>query len=160
MKKKTEKYLNNIIYYTCVLGFIVVSIYLVFTLIPLDKKRENYTVMLSVKKSPINGVGLFTNKHIKNGTVILHNIFRNSDPDVLRRLYGGKYTQENYFKPYLAYVNHCSSSSNCEIVKEGDIYNLVSIKDIPKDGELLGNYDITNSKFNWIAPSKSNFTKC
>ena len=59
------------------------------------------------------------------------------------------------------YINHCSREYNVDIITNDNIYfKLIAIKDIPKDKEIVANYDLIHRKFPFIAKSKKHYNKC
>ena len=50
---------------------------------------------------------------------------------------------------------------NTDIMTNDNIYfKLIATKDIPKDKEIIANYDLIHSKFPFIAKSKKDYIKC
>ena len=132
---------------------IIVIVVLVGTLVFLSQMslRESYDVesgvKLRVKPSPIQGTGVFADETVKQGAVIIGDVFRvGSNGVTISKL--GKL------------VNHCSESYNALVRKDGSVYNLVSTQKIDKGNEITANYDIVNSKYPFIAGSNSDYKKC
>ena len=114
-----------------------------------------------IKKSKINGNGLFAPKDYKKGDIILSNLFPNKDDNT--SLFNP--IEKKIFYYYISeegkHVNHCSVNYNTDIVsKDHKIYKLVAVKDIKKDEELTNNYDLINKKFPFIGRSKEGYQTC
>ena len=113
--------------------------------------RESYDVesgvKLRVKPSPIQGTGVFADETVKQGAVIIGDVFRVGANGVTISKLG-------------KLVNHCSESYNALVRKDGNVYNLVSTQKIDKGNEITANYDIVNSKYPFIAGSNPDYKKC
>ncbi len=92
---------------------------------------------LTIKKSPVDGLGLFSTEFIKAGTKLGVSHIRDSgfENGFIRTPLGG-------------FVNH-SEEPNCEFIlnrgefpvaKEGETMELVTIRDIAKGQELVTKY--------------------
>jgi len=120
----------------------------------------NYNKSYYIQKSDINGFGLFSNKDYKKNDVIIDDLFPyNSKRDVI------KYLSKNDFDNYIInegkYINHCSQNYNTDIITDDDIYfKLIAKKHIPKDKEIIANYDLIHRNFPFIAKSKEHYKKC
>ena len=114
-----------------------------------------------IKKSKINGNGLFSPKDYKKGDIIISNLFPKKDDNV--SIFNPIETK--IFNYYIInegkYINHCSVNYNTDIVsKDHKRYQLIAIKDIKKDEELTNNYDLINKKFPFIGRSNEGYQTC
>ena len=89
----------------------------------------------NINKSLIHGVGVFAKKNIEINEVIHCAIHMLKHPNKEGHLF--KITDD-----FGRYINHSSLSANSELIKlsDGD-YHLIAIKYIPKDSEILVDYD-------------------
>lgn len=132
---------------------ILVIVVLVGTIVFLSQMsfRESYDVesgvKLRVKPSPIQGTGVFADETVKQGAVIIGDVFRVGANGVTISKLG-------------KLVNHCSESYNALVRKDGSVYNLVSTQKIDKGNEITANYDIVNSKYPFISGSNPDYKKC
>ena len=120
----------------------------------------NYNKLHYIQKSDINGFGLFSNKDYKKNDVIIDDLF----PYNIKRN-TIKYLSKSDFNNYIInegkYINHCSQKYNTDVITNDNIYfKLIAIKDIPKDKEILANYDLIHLKYPFIAHSKEYYKKC
>ena len=120
----------------------------------------DYNKLFYISKSDVDGLGLFTNKDYKKNDIIVDDLF----PYINRRNIIKKLTKKE-FDDYIIYegkyINHCSREYNVDIITNDNIYfKLIAIKDIPKDKEIVANYDLINHKFPFIAKSKKHYNKC
>lgn len=162
MKKRAKKNINNVLYYICVIAFVCVAVYLIFTLIPLEDKNEKYVAKkhdLTIGNSAIQGNGLFTKKYIANGEIIIADIFRGNCPYNLIKN-GNNTIKNDYFKPYLSHINHCTTKDNSTISYKNGKYNLIAIKDIVPGDEITSNYDKVNNQHKFIDTAKSGYVNC
>ena len=59
------------------------------------------------------------------------------------------------------YINHCTTKYNTDLITNDNIYfKLIAIEDIPKNKEIVANYDTINNKFPFIDNSKEYYKKC
>ena len=99
------------------------------------------TAAWEIKPSPIHGQGVFATRDFKNGETI---------GLLLKHIPSNIYIQ---FKRTLLgrYVNH-QPEANAELVKNGDDYYLVCIKEVPVNTELVTDYakyyDLMNDEQN------------
>ena len=82
---------------------------------------------ITIKKSPISGLGLFTTEPIKANTNIGVILIEHND-EIIRTPIGG-------------FGNH-SDTPNCEKRKYIDRWNLVTKRDIQRDEELTWTYTL------------------
>lgn len=111
--------------------------------------------------SKIHNTGLFAPQNYKKGDVIIENVFPGKDDDVV--LFNP--ISAELFKKYISYegtlINHCSVNYNSDIKSKGNkIYTVHAIKDIPKDTEIIVNYDVLHKKYPFIAGSKEGYKIC
>jgi SET domain-containing protein len=92
----------------------------------------------TIKKSSIHGVGVFAKKNIEINEVIHCAIHMLKQPNKEGHLF--KITDD-----FGKYINHSTLNANTELMKlsDGD-YHLTAIKYIPKDTEILVDYDGKN----------------
>jgi len=87
---------------------------------------------VTIKSSPIHGLGLFAVKDIPKNTdlgmmhLVLENMYNIKKREIIRTPVGG-------------HVNH-SEDPNCEAYKDLELVKLKSIKDIKQSEELTTNY--------------------
>lgn len=97
----------------------------------LDKK-------FTIKKSSIHGVGVFAKKNIEVNEIIHCVIHMLKQPNKEGHLF--KITDD-----FGKYINHSSLNANSELIKLSDgNYHLTATKYIPKDTEILVDYDGKN----------------
>ena len=108
----------------------------------------------SIKKSTINGRGLFTNVDIKKNETIISDIFPNGNKKDLLNDFNHDIIHEGKF------INHCSINYNCDMELINGKYKIFATKDIKSGSEILANYDKISKKFSFIAPSKPHYKKC
>jgi hypothetical protein len=130
-------------------------IYLFFLLLILILIIANYFDNKTfIKKSTINGMGLFTNVDLKKNETIISDVFP----------YGNKKDLLNDFTHDIIHegklINHCSINYNCDMELINDKYRLFTTKDIKSGSEIITNYDILQKKFSFVAPSKPHYKKC
>ena len=114
-----------------------------------------------IKKSKINGDGLYSNIYFKKNEIILDNLFPNKDSDELLYDIINKDKFNKYISEEGTKINHCSKKFNSKVyTNDYKIYKLVATKDIKKNTEITCNYDITNKKYPFIDNSKSWYKKC
>ena len=114
-----------------------------------------------IKRSNINGNGLFASKNYKIGDIILDNIFPNKPNEQI--LFNP--ISLNDFNQYISkeglHVNHCSNKFNSVMHTEDyKKYILVATSDISRGQEITANYDMIHKKFPFIDGSKHNFVTC
>ena len=84
-----------------------------------------------IKKSKINGIGIFANKNIKKNELIdiAFTIFINENnlKDSIISYFGSK-------------INHCTINDNSYLKKSGNDYYLYAKKNIKKGEEITSNY--------------------
>ena len=120
----------------------------------------NFNKSYYIKKSDINGLGLFSNKDYRKNDIIIDDLFPyNNERNIIKKL------SKKYFDDYIIYegkyINHCSRGYNTDIMTNDNIYfKLIATKDISKDKEIIANYDLIHSKFPFIAKSKKDYIKC
>ena len=120
----------------------------------------NYNKSYYIKKSDVNGLGLFSNKDYKKNDIIIYDLFPyNNERNIIKKL--SKKDFDDYIIYEGKYINHCSRGYNTDIITDDNIYfKLIAIKDIPKDKEIVANYDLINRKFPFIGKSQKHFKKC
>ena len=97
----------------------------------------------------------------EKGDIIIENVFPGKDDDEV--LFNP--ISRDLFKKYISYegtlINHCSVNYNSDIKSNGNkIYTVIAIKDIPKDTEIVVNYDVLHKKYPFIAGSKEGYKLC
>ena len=113
-----------------------------------------------IDKSNINGLGLYSNRNYKKNDVIIEDLFAyNTKRNVI------KYLSTKEFNDYILnegkYINHCTTKYNTDLITNDNIYfKLIAIEDIPKNKEIVANYDKINNKFPFIDNSKEYYKKC
>lgn len=97
---------------------------------------ENYTYKplpegLTIKKSLIEGLGLFTEKRLPSGLYLGYTHLRDKrfENNLIRTPLGG-------------FINH-SDTPNCEIIQRGDSYHLQTKEKLEKGTELTVDYNLT-----------------
>lgn len=114
-----------------------------------------------VKKSKINGTGLFAAKNFEVGDVILENVFPNKPSD----MYLFNPIKKINFDKYISYegtqVNHCSYYYNSDLHSEDfKLFQLIATQKIKKGTEITANYDKINQKMPFIAKSQKHYKSC
>tara|TARA_Y100001980_G_C14461532_1_gene243343 strand:- start:158 stop:589 length:432 start_codon:yes stop_codon:yes gene_type:complete len=114
-----------------------------------------------IKRSDINGKGLFAAKNYKVGDIILDNIFPKKPKEQI--LFNP--ISFNDFNHYISkeglHVNHCSNNFNSDIHTEDyKDYKLIATKDILRGKEITANYDSIHKKLPFIAGSKPDYVTC
>ena len=98
-----------------------------------------------IKKSTINGLGVFADKNIKKDEYI----------DFAFILYNNnKSGKVSYFG---SKINHCSKNDNSYLKKSGNYYYLYAKKNIRKGDEITSNYNNTPKI---IQKPNKNYKKC
>ena len=146
---KTISFFNSMIC-LILLGCLVALLYRYY-----DENREVRLAdvpesdMYYIKKSPINGVGLFAKRELKRGDVLglgVENVFK---------------AERGGVRPIIASwarkINHCDHAYNIELKNEGANYYFVVKKAIRKGEEIIMNYWLTPKT---IAKPKKNYVKC
>ena len=120
----------------------------------------NFNKSYYIKKSDINGLGLFSNKDYRKNDIIIDDLFPyNNERNIIKKL--TKKDFDDYIIYEGKYINHCSRGYNTDIITNDNIYfKLIATKDISKDKEIIANYDLIHSKFPFIAKSKKDYIKC
>ena len=85
---------------------------------------------VTVKESPIEGLGLFSTQIIDKG--------RNLG---MSHVYDSEQPNERIRTPLGGFINH-SDDPNCEVIKIGKYYYLITIKDIMPDEEITLSYSL------------------
>jgi hypothetical protein len=98
----------------------------------LDKKST--VKKFTVKNSTIHGVGVFANKNIERNEIIDCAIKLVNKPDKKGKTY--EVTHD-----FGGLINHSSLKDNTDLIKLKDGYYLTATKYIPKNTEMLINYD-------------------
>jgi hypothetical protein len=135
---------------------LLVLFIIVIVLFIISKKYtpENYKhESLIISKSEVNGMGVFTTHDINNGDVIIRNMFNGHNPYSLGE---GIFKMERFMSMF----NHCSTSDNATMVKDGNEYHLIATKLIHAGTEITANYDKVGSIFDFVKPSEPEFRKC
>jgi hypothetical protein len=101
-------------------------------------KKEKYyvTEKTYVDNSEIEGVGTFLKKDCNKNETLLHDLFSN----------------DSY-----KYVNHSYKPNTTLVQREKNIYDLISLRKISADEELVSNYDIDSKKFPFIMGAGENY---
>ena len=133
--------------------FILFLLFLIFVFI-------NFNKSYYIKKSDINGLGLFSNKDYKKNDIIMDDLFPyNNKRNIIKEI--SKKDFDDFIIYEGKYINHCSRGYNTDIITNDNIYfKLIATKDISKDKEITANYDLINRKFPFIAKSQKHFKKC
>jgi hypothetical protein len=137
---------------------ILLSLLLILLFLYLCYHYKNNTY---IKSSTIHGDGLFANKNFKKNDIIINNIFpyKESNKKLYNIISSDKFN--NYIIKEGKYINHCSNNYNTIIYTDDYIiYQLIAIKDINENEEILCNYNITNKNYPFIAKSKNYFKSC
>jgi hypothetical protein len=111
------------------------------------QKTNPITIFWEIKKSSIHGNGLFTKIDIPKNTLLFVGIdetitSNNGMPIVLQP------------GPL---INHCVNRENIRLQKQGHVYRFITLRDIPKNSELIMNYYYTP---NYIQKPKANYKSC
>jgi hypothetical protein len=97
----------------------------------------------SVSPSPVDGVGLFSNCLIPRSKVLFPAFGLRSDSQefIYRRLAGQPiaYPPDIFMNKMTWVVNH-KKDSNCSVVKENNVWFIVSNREIPANTEIFINY--------------------
>jgi hypothetical protein len=114
-----------------------------------------------VKKSKINGTGLFAAKNFEVGDIILENVFPNKPKN--KSLFNP--IKKNMFDKYISYegtqVNHCTYYHNSDLHSEDfKLFQLIATQKIKKGSEITANYDKINQKMPFIAKSQKHYQSC
>tara|TARA_B100001248_G_scaffold199970_1_gene154248 strand:- start:813 stop:1232 length:420 start_codon:yes stop_codon:yes gene_type:complete len=120
----------------------------------------NFSKSYYIKKSDVDGLGLFSNKDYKKNDIIINDLFPyNNKRNIIKKISGKDFN--DFIIHEGKYVNHCSRRYNTDIITDDNIYfKLIATKDISKDKEITANYDLINRKFPFIAKSQKHFKKC
>lgn len=86
---------------------------------------------LTIKKSDIEGLGLYTEKSIPAKTELGYTHIRDKrfDRSLIRTPLGG-------------FINH-SDTPNCELIQKGDSHHLCTLDKISKNTEITVNYNLS-----------------
>lgn len=87
---------------------------------------------VTIKESPIEGLGLFSTQIIDKG--------RNLG---MSHVYDSEQANERIRTPLGGFINH-SDDPNCETIKIGKYFYLITIKDIMPDEEITLKYTLYN----------------
>ncbi len=87
---------------------------------------------VTIKESPIEGLGLFSTQIIDNG--------RNLG---MSHVYDSEQPNSRIRTPLGGFINH-SDDPNCETIKIGKYFYLITIKDIMPDEEITLKYTLYN----------------
>jgi hypothetical protein len=137
---------------------ILLSLLLILLFLYLCYHYKNNTY---IKPSTIHGDGLFANKYFKKNDIIINNIFpyKIKNKKLYNIISSDKFN--NYIIKEGKYINHCSNNYNTIIYTDDHIiYQLIAIKDINENEEILCNYNITNKNYPFIAKADNNFKSC
>jgi hypothetical protein len=137
---------------------ILLFLFIIYMFISLFKK-ENYThENLYISDSKIHGKGLFSDKNIKEGEIIIGNFFTDKNNFTNIFIKDKKdFNDDFYIEKHGLYINHSSNPNSTIIKTKNNNFYLISIKDIKKDEEIFVDYDITHEKFNFIEGSKKHY---
>jgi len=129
-------------------------------------KKENKNVSYKIKKG-ISGLGLFANRDIKKGEVVIEYIgkmLNNKDQDLLNGKYlfeiNNRWTIDGKDRSNIArYINHACKNGNCEPeIKKHQVF--IEAKKNIKEGEELC-YDYGKEYFNeFIKPFGCRCVSC
>lgn len=127
---------NNKLFYLALTFIFLLAffLYLKYSVSSQQKKSKNYIV----KPSPIQGVGIYTMKNVKKNQVLFKAV--NDNRSITKRG---------------AFINHCSSRANTQLVEKNNGWYLVALKAIKADTELLADYNHTP---NFINKPKADWT--
>jgi len=90
--------------------------------------RSKMADCVSIRPSKIEGIGIFANEDIQESTIIQKTHFNHKEYGWTNLAPNNKY-------------NHSKLNANCEIVENGQHKELVSLRLIKKDEEILVNYN-------------------
>lgn len=114
-----------------------------------------------VSSSKIDGQGLFAGKNYKKNEIIFENIFPYKDVSLMLFNPITKDKFQSYILHEAKYINHCSRNKNIDIVStDYRVFKLIATRDIKKNEELFGNYNLLNKHFPFIAPARPNYVEC
>ena len=114
-----------------------------------------------ISSSKVDGQGLFAGKNYKKNEVIFENIFPYKDVSLMLFNPITKDKFQSYILHEAKYINHCSRNRNVDIVStDYRVFKLVATRDIKKNEELFGNYNLLNKHFPFIAPARPNYIEC
>ena len=129
--------------------------------------EENYLVdtegddFLRLKPSAVHGNGVFTEKDIGKGDVVLLDCFPKKPLGVVLQIGMSNDDFKRYASKFIPYINHCSQAKNVKVEtgKNGKI-NLVALRNIGAGEELFADYDNAHFAFPFISGSKPGYVKC
>lgn len=114
-----------------------------------------------ISSSKIDGQGLFAGKKFKKNEVIFENIFPYKDVSLMLFNPIKKDKFQSYILHEAKYINHCSRNKNVDIIStDYRVFKLIATRDIKKNEELFGNYNLLNKHFPFIAPARPNYVEC
>jgi len=114
-----------------------------------------------IAASPINGQGLFANKDIQSGDIVLDNVFPHKPSDKTLYKPVDKSTFNTYISTEGTKINHCSRTINSDLVtNDYKLYQLIAIKPIRQDDEIVSNYDSIHKRYPFIAASEPFYKEC
>jgi len=87
-----------------------------------------YRKKYSIKNSPIHGVGLFAKEDIGPGEIIDCAIKTQDTTFIITQHFG-------------KFINHSKTGDNVVLIQLADGYYIKTIKSIPKNTEIMVNYD-------------------
>jgi len=115
---------------------------------------------LEVKKSNINGKGVFAKKNFQPGDVVFSDLFKNRPRGTVIKNTLPEELFDKYIVPRGKFVNHCSVNFNTITDKKNNAHRLIAVKHIKVGDEITNNYDHTNEKFPFIEHSFPGWAKC
>tara|TARA_Y100000590_G_scaffold331988_1_gene377406 strand:- start:3074 stop:3499 length:426 start_codon:yes stop_codon:yes gene_type:complete len=114
-----------------------------------------------IKKSNIDGNGLFAGKNYKKGDIIYNNLFPYKN---IHEMIYNPIPIEQFNKYILKegkYINHCRHNKNVSIETDDyKIFPLIAVKDIKKHDELYGDYNKIHNRLPFIKSADPNFIQC
>lgn len=114
-----------------------------------------------ISSSKIHGKGLFAGKNYKKNEIIFENLFPYKDGSLMLFNPITKDKFSGYILNEGKYINHCSRNRNINIIStDYRIFKVVAARDIKKNEELFGDYNLINKHFPFIAPARPNYIEC
>jgi len=135
-------------------GYILVGCLLLFLIYRVCQRK------IIIKRSPINGNGLFANQSFKKGDIIIPDLFPYKEQNRVLR-----YPPTSDFNQIIIsegmYINHCSINHNSNIIAEkNQLFQLIATNNIHSGQEITANYDTVNQRFPFIASSEITYSQC
>ena len=133
---------------------------IVVGLLFLRKESFDNSNSLEVKKSNINGKGVFAKKNFQPGDVVFPDVFKNRPRGTVITNTISEEMFVKYIDPLGKFVNHCSVNFNTITDEKNNNHRLVAVKHIKVGDEITNNYDHTHKKFPFINHSFPGWTEC